>query len=212
MRASNRAKSKDVVTDRSWDGEIGGSFAPTTLDELRGSLGDQPEDELRAADALAAEPDRRLFEVEARRVDVGSVAQAELHVHRCRRPDHLRHLVEAYEPTLVVRDLDVDVQRSGARLPDLAQILDGQVGGDVDRGRAALLEQPSGGTVRTGQQDRRLEDEVGRQVTRRSQASERRQHTEVAHEVRPNAVGKPPAYLGQAPLDPGGAARCDADG
>ena len=56
------------------------------------------------------------------RVDVGGVADAELHVHRSGRTDHRGHLVEAHEAALVVRHLHVDVERRRTGCAQLAEL------------------------------------------------------------------------------------------
>ena len=66
------------------DREIRGRLVAPPLDELRGAFGEEPQDELRPAHPLAAELDREIGEVEARRIDVRSVAQAQLDVERRR--------------------------------------------------------------------------------------------------------------------------------
>src|SRR5438874_3600791 len=99
------------------DAEIGRPLGAASLDELGSELAQQPQDELRPADALSPELDRNVFEVDPYGVDVRRVPDPELHVHRRGRPNHLRHLVEAHETALVVRHLDVDVERSRACPP-----------------------------------------------------------------------------------------------
>ena len=125
--------------------------------------------------------------------------------------DHLRHLVEPHEAALVVGNLDVDVERRGTGTAQLGELADGEVGGDVDRRRAELLERSAVCGFAHGKQHRGLEHEVGRQVTRGAQPAERCEHADVRDEVGADPVGEPAAYLGHALLDAFAAARDASD-
>ena len=158
------------------------------------------------ADALDGQPDREVAQVGAGRIDVGRVAEAELHVHGRRSADQLGHLVEADEAALVVRHLDVDVERRRAGAAELTQLLDGEIGGDVDRPRAELLERARRLGVRAGKEHRRLQHEVRRQVARALQLTEPREHADVGDQEGANPQRDAPLRFGDAPLHARGAA------
>ena len=171
---------------------------------------EKAQDELGAAHALAGELHRRVREMKAGGVDVRRVADPQLHVHGRRGADHVRNLVEADEAALVVGDLDVDVERSGAGGAQLAELGGRQVGRDVDRRRAELLERPGGGRVRAREQDGRLEHERLGQVAGcfRRPSSARTPTSATRNERMPKAS---PRDLGDAPLDACVAAGHSAD-
>jgi hypothetical protein len=149
--------------------------------------------------------------VQAGRVDVRRVADAELHVHRGGRADHLGDFVEAHEAALVVRHLDVDVEGRRAGCSQLAELGRREIRGDVDRRRAELLERSRRRRVRAGEEDGGLEDERLRQLAVSLQAAERGEDTRVGHEHRADAQGDCAANLCERPVDARLSARHTAD-
>ena len=112
-------------------------------------------------------------------VDVGRVAQPELHVDGRGDADQLGDLVMADEAAEVVRRLDVDVERDVDRRADRGDLGEREVGREVDRARAELLEHARGGRVRGRQHHRDLRLHVRGEQARSSRARERGEHAEV---------------------------------
>src|SRR5207244_3756377 len=104
-----------------------------------------------AADALDGERDGGGLQVGAARVDVGRVAQSQLHVDGRRDAGEFRELVVADEAAEAVGGFDVDVERAFRGGADRGDLRQRQVDGDVDRARAQVLEHTDGGRVRGGE-------------------------------------------------------------
>src|SRR5918996_3454519 len=138
---------------RSGGGDGVGVVAPEQGDPDRGP-----------ADPFPGRGDGQAGQVLARGVRAGGVAEGELEVDGGRAPDQLGGLVIADGPAEVVGPLDVDVQGDGHGLADGGDLGQGQVDGQVDRGRAQVLDQPGGRRVGDRQGDRDLDLQVAGQV------------------------------------------------
>ena len=86
------------------------------------------------------------FKVHADRVKVGGVAQAELQVDRRSYPDELGDLVMTHQPADVVGRFHVQVDGDVHGGPDGCEVGKIDVGGQVQRAGAQVLQQPGRGS------------------------------------------------------------------
>src|SRR4051812_9487459 len=121
-------------------------------------------------------------------IDVGRIPQPELHVDGCGDADQLRDLVVADEAADVVGRLDVDVERHIDGCANRGDLRQRQVGGEIDRRCAELLEDARARGIRRRQHHRDLRLHVAGQEACALRLGEEGEHAEVGDQDRPEAV------------------------
>ena len=189
MPGASGAPTCDMTSDASPRRRLCRRALELTLQEREAEFG--------APHALARHQHGHVLEVQARRVDVGRVAQAELHVDRRDGLDQRRNLVVAHEPAKAVGHLDVHVERHVAVLPDGRQVGQRQIGRHVDRRGAFVGEHGDGQRVGGRQLHADLDDQVGRQVAGLLGEVEDPQQPHVGHQHAADAQFHRPDHIVQ---------------